>query len=84
MVEAWVADALAAPLTPFNLILPTRQPLQAGRGQTVKQADLLPAVTLSFQQVGEALTGPGGWGMHGSTQQALIRDELLQAARPAA
>ncbi|KAK9843223.1 hypothetical protein WJX74_008871 [Apatococcus lobatus] len=84
MVEAWVADALADPLTPFNLILPTRQALQAGRGQTVKQADLMPAVTLSFQQVGEALSGPAGWGTHGSTQHALIRDELLRAARPAA
>ncbi len=84
MVEAWVAGALADPLTPFNLILPTRQPLQAGGGQNVRQADLMPAVTLSFQQVGEALSGLGGWGAQASTTQAMLRDELLRAARPAA
>ncbi len=84
MVAAWVADALADPLTPFSLILPTRRPLQALGAQTVRQADLMPAVTLGFQQVGEALGGPSGWGTAGSTHQAMFRDELLRAARPAA
>ena len=46
-VFGWVSDSLRDPGCTYELVLPSRKALEAA-GQSVREADLLPAVTLNL------------------------------------
>lgn len=75
---SWVSDCLRDPGCTYELVLPSRKPLLAA-GQSVREADLVPAITLNFryEQQHSQLSAPGGSCSDGSTAGAGIgqRDE---------
>ncbi|EFN57494.1 hypothetical protein CHLNCDRAFT_143046 [Chlorella variabilis] len=74
-VFAWVADCLSDPLHTYELVLPSRQPLEA-KAQSVREADLVPSVALLFRWTGQSAVE--------MAHVPALRPELLRAARPAA